>query len=524
MLIEALRPNPLDQARDPNTRAIMLAREVRSGSIENLGDLTTNLATEIYAEAPDISPMAFYRRYAQLVDFRIPKSVSDSLISDMKSEDPDTSANAKRTLLFLRMRSAVSVIDSFSSGDEDFDGEALHAGIDNYFQNAADYTDHSNWMVPNLIQKGAMRFIADRESMPLGWIRSGKYLNIKEAVMSGIQSHYSREELVMEIVEAFGEQKDEVEKYVDKLIVSSGELQEADDGSYKPMEGFKSEAEIAIISAMGDLKDREKQVIISRFGFNGTGVMTYEELGRAFNVTRERIRQIERKALRKLTHRMQISLGDHVYSGDERVYSTSERQREMQLEKARQRRNAILRAMGIGSAEVQLRDGDLDLVEHISERPIEDRTWHTLGVPPESWRRAIGVTMLGLTEADLEEGVDRSKLFELIVGLQRGNDNTRILLHVPDKRIIDELSEHLRNAHPVSYYYRDNRYVKEEVEAVIDDQLSLDRVRGAYLKLLSKGYNPTVVTSLQNALELVSPVTLAQIREKVVSDQRYHHS
>lgn len=49
-----------------------------------------------------------------------------------------------------------------------------------------------------------------------------------------------------------------------------------------------------------DLKDRERQVIILRFGLKDGHPRTLEEVGKAFNVTRERIRQIEAKALRKL--------------------------------------------------------------------------------------------------------------------------------------------------------------------------------------------------------------------------------
>ena len=49
-----------------------------------------------------------------------------------------------------------------------------------------------------------------------------------------------------------------------------------------------------------DLKDREKQVVILRFGLEDGHPRTLEEVGREFNVTRERIRQIEAKALRKL--------------------------------------------------------------------------------------------------------------------------------------------------------------------------------------------------------------------------------
>jgi len=50
------------------------------------------------------------------------------------------------------------------------------------------------------------------------------------------------------------------------------------------------------------LSDREARVLKMRFGLGGKRPMTLEEVGREFGVTRERIRQIEAKALRKLKH------------------------------------------------------------------------------------------------------------------------------------------------------------------------------------------------------------------------------
>ncbi len=50
------------------------------------------------------------------------------------------------------------------------------------------------------------------------------------------------------------------------------------------------------------LSDRESRVLKMRFGLSGNKMMTLEEVGRKFGVTRERIRQIEAKALRKLKH------------------------------------------------------------------------------------------------------------------------------------------------------------------------------------------------------------------------------
>jgi RNA polymerase primary sigma factor len=57
-----------------------------------------------------------------------------------------------------------------------------------------------------------------------------------------------------------------------------------------------------INEVLSELSDREKRVIILRFGLENDRPMTLEEVGKEFHVTRERIRQIEAKALRKLRH------------------------------------------------------------------------------------------------------------------------------------------------------------------------------------------------------------------------------
>lgn len=57
-----------------------------------------------------------------------------------------------------------------------------------------------------------------------------------------------------------------------------------------------------IDEVLSALSDRESKVLAMRFGLNGARPMTLEEVGQKFGVTRERIRQIEAKALRKLKH------------------------------------------------------------------------------------------------------------------------------------------------------------------------------------------------------------------------------
>ena len=61
-----------------------------------------------------------------------------------------------------------------------------------------------------------------------------------------------------------------------------------------------------IIDVLGSLTDRERRVLSLRFGLVDGYSRTLEEVGRQFNVTRERIRQIEAKALRKMRHPTRI--------------------------------------------------------------------------------------------------------------------------------------------------------------------------------------------------------------------------
>jgi RNA polymerase primary sigma factor len=56
------------------------------------------------------------------------------------------------------------------------------------------------------------------------------------------------------------------------------------------------------MEVLGSLTPRERKVLELRFGLEDGRSRTLEEVGREFNVTRERIRQIEAKALRKLRH------------------------------------------------------------------------------------------------------------------------------------------------------------------------------------------------------------------------------
>ncbi|TDA65826.1 MAG: sigma-70 family RNA polymerase sigma factor [Clostridia bacterium] len=69
-----------------------------------------------------------------------------------------------------------------------------------------------------------------------------------------------------------------------------------DDGLYWPL------LREAVAEVMAGLEPRQEQVLRLRFGFDGHEPQTLDEIGQHFGLTRERIRQIEAKALKRLTH------------------------------------------------------------------------------------------------------------------------------------------------------------------------------------------------------------------------------
>jgi len=89
-----------------------------------------------------------------------------------------------------------------------------------------------------------------------------------------------------------------------------GEEEDSHLGDFIPDDDALAPAEAAafallkeqLIGVLDTLTPREEKVLKLRFGLDDGRARTLEEVGREFNVTRERIRQIEAKALRKLRH------------------------------------------------------------------------------------------------------------------------------------------------------------------------------------------------------------------------------
>ena len=105
---------------------------------------------------------------------------------------------------------------------------------------------------------------------------------------------------------------------IDKIIsLESREvlMLESPDGIDESM--IKESLELDISAALGMLKDREQMVLKMHYGIGGFRQLDLDEIAEEFGLTRERVRQIKEKAVRRLRHRS-ISRGLRPYLGQEK--------------------------------------------------------------------------------------------------------------------------------------------------------------------------------------------------------------
>ena len=142
---------------------------------------------------------------------------------------------------------------------------------------------------------------------------------IKVAGVENMFSELNREERIVKVMDETGYKEERIrecmmlKEYVltySSLNVTVGEDETVELGEFLsddgviPIEEMVENRELRrmLDDVLDTLTEKEKKVIRLRFGLEDNRQWTLEEVGKLFNVTRERIRQIESKALRKLRH------------------------------------------------------------------------------------------------------------------------------------------------------------------------------------------------------------------------------
>ena len=174
------------------------------------------------------------------------------------------------------------------------------------------FSTYATWW----IRQAITRSIADQARTIRIPVHMVETINKLIRISRQLLQEYGREPTSEEIAKEMGisvEKVREIKKISQdpvSLETPIGEEEDSHLGDFIPDEDIPSPVDAAAYSmlqkqlreVLATLSEREKKVLILRFGLDDGRPRTLEEVGREFNVTRERIRQIEAKALRKLRH------------------------------------------------------------------------------------------------------------------------------------------------------------------------------------------------------------------------------
>ncbi|MGN0709609.1 MAG: RNA polymerase sigma factor RpoD [Anaerovoracaceae bacterium] len=174
------------------------------------------------------------------------------------------------------------------------------------------FSTYATWW----IRQAITRSIADQARTIRIPVHMVETINKLIRVSRTLLQKYGRDPTPEEISKEMGisvEKVREIQKIAQEpvsLETPIGEEEDSHLGDFIPDEDVPAPAEAAASSmlkdqlydVLGTLTDREQRVLRLRFGLDDGRPRTLEEVGKEFNVTRERIRQIEAKALRKLRH------------------------------------------------------------------------------------------------------------------------------------------------------------------------------------------------------------------------------
>ena len=258
--------------------------------------------------------------------------------------------NAIRNVPLLSKEEEKELAIKFAAGDKKAKDKLVSANLRLVVMAAKQYNLHTSLSFEDLIQEGNMGLMRAvdtydvskgfrfstyamywiKQSISRAMLNQGRAIRVPVNVLE-FKSKYNkairalfedlgREPTTEEVAKFMGEKVENIKKMetlIKDPVSLSTSLNDEDDGTLedliadpnqdRPDDRIDNELRAKAIAAVLETLDaREKDIIIARFGLGGVRAKTLDELAAEYKLTKERIRQIEQKALRKLRNPMRL--------------------------------------------------------------------------------------------------------------------------------------------------------------------------------------------------------------------------
>lgn len=313
-----LEPDQLDKILDMlDTLGVDVVSEIELPEPEALPEETGNIDDLDLSVPEGISTDDPVRMYLKEIG-KVPLLTADEEIELAKRME-EGDEEAKRKLAEANLRLVVSIAKRYVGRGMLFldliqEGNlGLIKAVEKFdYRKGYKFSTYATWW----IRQAITRAIADQARTIRIPVHMVETINKLIRVSRQLLQEYGREPQPEEIAREMGISEEKVREIIKiaqepvSLETPIGEEEDSHLGDFIPDDEAPAPAEAAaftllreqLMSVLSTLTPREEKVLRLRFGLDDGRARTLEEVGKEFKVTRERIRQIEAKALRKIRH------------------------------------------------------------------------------------------------------------------------------------------------------------------------------------------------------------------------------